>query len=191
MAVIPQGNAGIQLPVQDIDQMLQVILVHEAVGVDHRHRERLHFIREPHQIQHLLIRVAGHRDQLREDFIAQFLQLRAERECRIPQVLLKDHADPVQEAFAAGTDILDRTGPVIDHAHDHGLFPVQSAVDLLHAVRMRHDAAVRIVRPSVIQKADFNDIHARVRHTLENADQVIMSEFPVIHISAVPERAVQ
>ena len=109
----------------------------------------------------------------------------AEGDGFFPHVLFEDDTDAVQKGFAAGTDVADGAGAVVDHADDHGMSLVQTSVDLIGTFGIRHDTAVPVKRTPFIQKTDFQDIHAGADEALKDIDNVVMTEIPVIDISAV------
>ena len=100
-------------------------------------------------------------------------------------MLFEDDSDAVKEAVGTRLYILQSACAVIYHAEDLRILPVEIAVDLPYAVRIRHDASVVIEGTPFVQESDLYDVCPRINYTLEYRDHIVMAELPVVYISAV------
>ena len=191
MRMKPDADAGHDVFIQEPVQMQQPFAVHQAVGVDHGYRIRLYVVHQRDQLEKLFIRIARDRHELGEHLVAQRLDLAAEFHRRAHLALFEDDADAVQTGRPAGGEVFDRAGPVVDHADDHGVLPVERTVERIRRPCVGENGAVKIKRPAVVQKADLDDVDIGVDKPFKDADDIRIPEPPVVDISAVAQRAVE
>ena len=76
---------------------------------------------------------------------------------------------------------------VVDHGHNHGIAFVQPAENVVGAFGIRHNGSVFVKWPPVIQKTDFQYIHAGTDQAFKNIDDIAIAKLlSLIHICCIP-----
>ena len=94
---------------------------------------------------------------------------------------LKNYTDAAEAALAAGREVLDGAGSVIDHAHQHGAALVQMAEQAVCAGSVRHDCAVSVKGTPVVEKAPPLKIS-----TSGADDGTLVTIFTMLYVSKIP-----
>ena len=106
-------------------------------------------------------------------------------------MFFKYDAYSVDKGFGAGGKIFDTAGSVVDHGHNHGIAFVQPAENVVGAFCIRHNGSVFVKWPPVIQKTDFQHIHAGTDQAFKNIDDIAIAKLPVIDKSTVAQCTVK
>src|SRR5574344_350847 len=167
--------------------MHKIFLMHQTVCINHRNSIWFYIVCKSYQVHHLVISITCNTDKLRKDHISHFLKLGTIRKSLLSKMFFENDTYSIKIAFTLRFDMINTACPVINHSKNFCVFPVKITEYFTDAVCIGHDASVKIKWSPFIKKTYFNKISSCINDTLKYTDHIIMTELPVIHISAVTQ----
>ena len=157
----------------------------ETVCIDHRYGIGLDIVGKSDQVQKLVVLITRDRYELSKDLITERLDLRNELQRILTKVFLEDDPYRIYAALGLGTDLIDIRVTIIDHGYDLRITLVKIGKRAVDRLRIGEYRSVGIIGPCLIDKSDLDKVNSGSNKPLENAHDIVVTELPVIYITAV------